>query len=74
MVHAALSKVVTNVFFGQGVLHAIHLDNVECNGNESSLLDCTHAGVGNEDCNHHEDVGIICRPSQGIQGWGGVQL
>ena len=36
------------------------LDNVGCTGNESSLLDCNHGGLGVHNCDHAEDIGIIC--------------
>ena len=62
-----LSEVVTNIFFGGGDLNqAIHLDNLLCTGTETSLLNCTHNGIGMHNCEHNEDIGIICRPSQCI--------
>ena len=62
----ALLKVVTNIFYGGGsTTQAIHFDDVQCNGTEMSLLNCTHPGIGTHDCDHDQDVGIICRPSQG---------
>ena len=60
--------VVTNIFFGGGETNQpIHLDEVRCTGTETSLLNCTHNGIGvyGDDCTHFDDVGIICRPSQG---------
>ena len=38
-------------FFGVGS-NRIHLDDLQCNGTETSLLSCSHAGLGNHDCAH----------------------
>ena len=39
----------------------IHLEDVDCVGNESLLSDCGHRGIGNEDCREGiEDAGVIC--------------
>ena len=66
-VYAALSEVVTNIYFGGGGSNmSIHLDNVLCNGTEPSLLNCTHNGIGIiTNCDHTMDVGIKCKRSQG---------
>jgi len=40
----------------------IWLDDVVCNGTESSLDECAHAGWGSEDCTHEEDVAVTCQP------------
>ena len=47
----------------------IWLDDVACSGSESRLTDCGHAGIGNENCLHFEDVGIVC--SNGKLNWDG---
>ena len=46
-------------YFGVG-LAAIHLDDVSCNGTEERLADCAHSGVGNHNCLHQEDAGVLC--------------
>ena len=39
----------------------IHLDNVDCNGNESKLSECQHQGIGIHDCVvGFEEAGVIC--------------
>ena len=49
---------VSEVFgVGQG---PILLDELQCIGNERSLLSCTHSGVNTHDCTHAKDAGIIC--------------
>ena len=45
----------------------IWLDNVECIGNELTLVSCSHLGVNiTRSCTHHEDVGVRCYGGQGI--------
>ncbi|XP_030839397.1 deleted in malignant brain tumors 1 protein-like [Strongylocentrotus purpuratus] len=38
----------------------IFLDDVECEGSETHVAQCTHGGYGIHNCDHSRDVGIIC--------------
>ena len=51
--------------FGQGSL-PILLDDVMCTGNESTLLSCSHRGIGRHNCGHSEDAGVRC-PGESIE-------
>ena len=57
--HTCISGAVarTSAYYGQG-LGPIQLDNVQCTGSESRLLDCTHLAI--HDCSHSEDAGVTC--------------
>ena len=46
-------------FFGAGT-GPIHYDDVACTGTEARLADCSHPGIGIENCFHGEDAGVVC--------------
>jgi len=43
----------------------IWMDNIECQGDETSLTACEHNGWASENCDHSEDVSIACYGSAG---------
>ena len=55
------ASVRVSAHFGHGN-GPIWLDNLHCTGSESSLLNCTHDGIGvyGHYCRHDHDVGVEC--------------
>ena len=49
----------TFAYFGEGS-GLILLDNVNCNGGESSIFNCGHASFSVHNCGHEEDAGVVC--------------
>ena len=50
-------KVVFTFGGGEG---DILLDNVQCSGNETNLLQCKHNEIREHNCYHYKDAGISC--------------
>ena len=41
-------------------LGQIWLDDVQCRGNETRLIDCPARPLGSHSCSHYEDAGVRC--------------
>ena len=55
-----VSKTLLYGSFGTG-LSSVHLDNVHCTGDEETLFQCRHDGVGIHNCgNFFDDAGVVC--------------
>ncbi|XP_038072278.1 uncharacterized protein LOC119740886 isoform X2 [Patiria miniata] len=55
-------RAVTDGSFGGNYGLSIFLDNVQCTGNEETVFNCQHNGLGNHNCRHYEDAGVRCEP------------
>nr|XP_020664397.1 deleted in malignant brain tumors 1 protein-like isoform X2 [Pogona vitticeps] len=52
-------KVAINAQFDEGS-GSIFMDDIQCQGQERSLEECSHPGWGVHNCQHKEDAGVIC--------------
>ena len=52
-------KAIQRSLYGVGE-GPILLDNLHCNGDEESLKDCSHDGVGVFSCSHYEIASVVC--------------
>ena len=37
------------------------MDNLDCRGSESRLIDCVHSTIGIHNCDHGDDAGLRCQ-------------
>ncbi|GCB70791.1 hypothetical protein scyTo_0001370 [Scyliorhinus torazame] len=61
----ALNATVSG-WFGPGE-GPIWLDNINCTANESALWECPAGSLGESDCNHKEDAGVICSEHRAVR-------
>ena len=47
-------------YYGPGA-GPILLDDLMCNGTETSLFDCNHNGIGVHNCGHYQDASVRCQ-------------
>ncbi|KAI8517421.1 scavenger receptor [Branchiostoma belcheri] len=57
--YSGASAVRNSAYFGEGT-GPIYMDDLECDGTETSIFHCTYNGWGNENCRHSEDAGVVC--------------
>ena len=55
------ASAITGLVFGPDEPVEYWLDDVNCEGNEDSLLDCPHAGIGLHNCRARERAGVVCQ-------------
>ena len=48
------------IFGDSGIISPIWLDNVQCVGNETKLIDCPSNEVGVNNCSRRNDIGLRC--------------
>ena len=39
---------------------AIFLESLACSGGESTLMECGHPPINIHNCDHSDDVGVLC--------------
>ncbi|KAK3690830.1 hypothetical protein RRG08_021530 [Elysia crispata] len=69
MIYGGVAK--RGAAFGQGS-GPVWMDNVQCMGDEESLVKCPNSGLGMHDCDHSKDAGVQCFTS--LQTTEAVQL
>jgi len=58
-IFSSTGTIYANAHFGQGK-GKTWLDNVNCNGHENDLSQCSSPGFGRTTCTHTDDVSVSC--------------
>ncbi|XP_025101970.1 deleted in malignant brain tumors 1 protein-like isoform X2 [Pomacea canaliculata] len=58
--NSSVARAVGSSIYGEGE-GRLFLDDIECNGTESSLSECEYLGFISHLCSHSNDVGVICK-------------
>ncbi len=59
---SCVSMIITPIYsFSEGLSFTpTWLDNLRCSGTESRLINCPANSIEVEDCDHFEDIALIC--------------
>ena len=63
--HFAGALAIPRALLGAGS-GQIWLDDVQCRGTESRLIDCLANPIGTHNCAHSEDVGVRCASKMSV--------
>ena len=53
------ATILTNMNVPEG-MGQIWLDEVDCDGTENNLFECSAERIGRHNCDHSEDAGVMC--------------
>ena len=70
-IHIGAVALTTGFTNGAG---QIWLDNVQCRGTETRLIDCPANPLGSHNCGHIEDAGVRCTGTSGTCTQGAIRL
>ena len=58
--HSTLATFLLRNFNILSSVSSVFLGDIECRGNESMLSDCSHSGIGVQNCYRNLAAGVIC--------------